>query len=255
MNQPSAGYANFAVLVESLLPIIEVNGGDVDEVRDEVLKRGQSVFSDAVNEALRSKMGLVGGLPDAMARDADELWEEIEPLLRIARGDWTLFWRQLTYVAARYSPAASARQEHQSPDDMMALLLGEGNTNPFYDALDDENRDNLRKWIVKWHDTMTACYHYAAGQSNDVTPPEEVMRLANPKYTLREWMLVEAYTKADPGKSPGNPFSVSGDYSGIHELFRLCKDPYGEGTADDERKYYRRAPDESLRAGGTAFMS
>lgn len=261
MNQPSAGYANFAVLVESLLPIIDVNGGDVNEVRDEVLKRGQSVFSDAVNEALRSKMGLAGGLPDAMTRDADKLWEEIEPLLRIARGDWTLFWRQLTYVAARYSPAASARQEQSCSDDspdydgMMAMLLGEGDTNPFYDALDDNNRDSLRKWIVKWHVSMTACYQYAAGQSKDVTPPEEIMRLANPKYTLREWMLVEAYTKADPGKSPGNPFSISGDYSGIHELFRLCKDPYGEGTADDHQKYYRRAPDESLRAGGTAFMS
>ena len=68
-------------------------------------------------------------------------------------------------------------------------------------------------------------------------------------------MLVEAYKKADPGKSPGNPFSVSGDYSGIHELFRLCEDPYGEGTANDHENYYRRAPDESLRAGGTAFMS
>ena len=68
-------------------------------------------------------------------------------------------------------------------------------------------------------------------------------------------MLVEAYTKADAGKSPGNPFSVSGDYSDVHDLFRLCNNPYGEGTTEDHKKYYRRAPDESLRAGGTAFMS
>ncbi len=52
-------------------------------------------------------------------------------------------------------------------------------------------------------------------------------------------------SKADPG----------GDYSGVHELFELIKDPYGEGSADDHEKYYRRAPDKSLRAGGTAFMS
>jgi uncharacterized protein YdiU (UPF0061 family) len=71
------------------------------------------------------------------------------------------------------------------------------------------------------------------------------MRLANPKYTLREWMLVEAYSKADP----------AGDYSDVHELFGLIKDPYGEGSVDDHEKYYCRAPDESLRAGGTAFMS
>ena len=39
MNQPNAGYANFAILVESLLPIIDANGGDSEEVRDEMLKR------------------------------------------------------------------------------------------------------------------------------------------------------------------------------------------------------------------------
>ena len=84
------------------------------------------------------------------------------------------------------------------------------------------------------------------------------MRLANPKYTLKEWMLVDAYTRADPGQIPGNPFSfkeVKADYSIVHELFKLCQDPYGEGTPENQKKYYRRAPSESLRAGGTAFMS
>ncbi|KAL3823432.1 hypothetical protein ACHAXA_010192 [Cyclostephanos tholiformis] len=252
MNQPNAGYANFAVLVESLLPIIDVHGGDVDEVRDEMLKKGQSVFSDAVGRAIRSKLGFVGGSPECSSNEAEKLWEEIEPLLRIARGDWTLFWRQLTYVAARYSPAAESVLEREDSDDytpdydgMITMLLGEGTTNPFYDSLTDDNRSSLRGWIEKWHVAITACYLHAVGQAEDVSPPEEIMRLANPKYTLREWMLVEAYKKADPG----------GDYSGVHDLFRLIKDPYGEGTVDDHDKYYRRAPDESLRAGGTAFMS
>ena len=66
MNQPNAGYANFAVLVESLLPIIDVNGGDVDAVRDAMLAKGRSVFADAVGMAIRSKMGLVGGSPEWM---------------------------------------------------------------------------------------------------------------------------------------------------------------------------------------------
>ena len=68
-------------------------------------------------------------------------------------------------------------------------------------------------------------------------------------------MRGDAYTKADAGKSPGNPFTLSGDYSGVHELFELIKDPYSEGTSENHKKYYRRAPDESLKAGGTAFMS
>ncbi|KAL7540790.1 hypothetical protein ACHAXR_010390 [Thalassiosira sp. AJA248-18] len=261
MNQPNAGYANFAVLVESLLPIIDANGGDSGEVRDEMLKKAQSVFSDAVDTAMRAKMGLDGSGSSEMDEEADELWGEIEPLLRIARGDWTLFWRQLTYVAAKFSPTeTSGKDKSGSPssdfyDSMVEMLLGESDTNPFYDALTDENRASLRDWIEKWHKALTKRYSYASELSKDVPPPEERMRLANPKYTLREWMLVEAYSKADSGKSPGNPFSVSGDYSGVHDLFELCKDPYSEGSAEHHKKYYRRAPDESLRAGGIAFMS
>jgi len=258
MNQPNAGYANFAVLVESLLVIIVAEGGDADEVRDEVLKKAQSAFSDAVDVAIRAKLGLEGGPPE-MDKFADELWGETEPLLRIGRADWTLFWRQLTYVAAKYTPSKRGTEECDSSDydGMMMTLLGDSsdNTYPFYDALSDENRATLRTWIEKWHKTLTKCYQSNTNQSEEVTPPEEVMRLANPKYTLKEWMLVEAYTKADAGKSPGNPFTLSGDYSGVHELFELIKDPYSEGTSENHKKYYRRAPDESLKAGGTAFMS
>ena len=45
-------------------------------------------------------------------------------------------------------------------------------------------------------------------------------RLTNHKYTLRVWMLVGAYSKADPGGD---------DYSRVHKLFGLIKDPYAEG--------------------------
>ncbi len=75
------------------------------------------------------------------------------------------------------------------------------------------------------------------------------MRLLNPKYTLQEWMLVEAYTKAGSGKF------VTPNFSLIHELYSLTKDPYGEGSAKSQDKYYCHAQDDSLRAGGMAFMS
>mmetsp|Transcript_15418 Transcript_15418/g.32439 ORF Transcript_15418/g.32439 Transcript_15418/m.32439 type:complete len:1159 (-) Transcript_15418:561-4037(-) len=252
MNQPSAGYANFAVLVESLLPVIEAHGGNPDEVREEMLAKASAVFSESVDKVVRTKLGLDGGPPDLMAKEADEIWEDLEPLLRTGRGDWTLFWRQLTYVAKEYSPASGAKPNY---DKMMDLLLGADRcpsvVNPFYDSLTKENKATLRSIIEKWHKALTKCHEFNVEQSPDaaVVPPEERMRLVNPKYILREWMLVEAYSKADAGKF------IPGDYSTIHELFELCKDPYGEGTPEMHEKYYRRAPDETLRAGGTAFMS
>ena len=253
MNQPNAGYANFAVLVESLLPIIEANGGDADITRDEMLKKASKVFEQSVDEAITAKMGLDIG-PSDMVKIADDLYGEIEPVLRTARADWTLFWRQLTYVAAKYNPSGSDTDY----DGMVVTLLGNDDTNPFYDPLSDDNRATLRTWVEKWHKELKRCQEYATEQSSTAVPIEERMRLANPKYTLKEWMLVDAYTRADPGKIPGNPFSfkeVKADYSIVHELFKLCQDPYGEGTPENQKKYYRRAPSESLRAGGTAFMS
>ena len=257
MNQPNAGYANFAVLAESLLPIVEANGGDADEIRAEVLNKASKVFEKAVDEAITAKMGLDIGPPD-MVKIADDLYGEIEPLLRTSRADWTLFWRQLTYVAAKYKPAADSVSDY---DGMLSTLLGDNDTNPFYDPLSDENRETLLSWIEKWHKNLSRCHAFILEQpasETEVVPVEERMRLANPKYTLKEWMLVDAYTRADPGKIPGNPFSfkaVKPDYSIVHELFELCKDPYGEGTPENQKKYYRRAPSESLIAGGTAFMS
>jgi len=58
-------------------------------------------------------------------------------------------------------------------------------------------------------------------------------------------MLVEAYTAA----------KEINDYDQVKELFALTSAPYEEGSAELAAKYYRRAPDAALLAGGTAFMS
>lgn len=54
------------------------------------------------------------------------------------------------------------------------------------------------------------------------------MRRTSPKYVPREWMLVEAYTKAN-----------SGDYSEVEALHTLFKQPFDE-QEDMEAKYYKK---------------
>ena len=71
------------------------------------------------------------------------------------------------------------------------------------------------------------------------------MNSQNPAYVLREWMLVKAYTAA----------KEEDDFSVVKELFELTKTPYDLGSEEMQEKYYRRAPDQALKAGGTAFMS
>lgn len=258
MNQPSAGYANFAVLVESVLPVVEAYGGDVDKFRNEILEKASDRFRRKVDTAMQTKLGLdlEGKEEERMTEEADELWDMVEPVLRTARADWTLFWRQLTYVAEKYSPAADSGEDADY-EAMLNLLMGDDPSrpgqSPFYDAPTSGQRKTLLAWIQRWHKALTRAYSLAVKDADGVgivvTPPEERMRLSNPKYVLREWMLVDAYTMADKGKF------ASGDYSGVNELFDLIRDPYAEGTPDQHEKFYRRASDDSLRAGGTAFMS
>ena len=70
------------------------------------------------------------------------------------------------------------------------------------------------------------------------------MDAANPKYVLREWMLVEAYEAA----------KLSGDFAPSEALQRLTARPYEEGTEEETARYYRPAP-SAFRNAGTAFMS
>ena len=69
------------------------------------------------------------------------------------------------------------------------------------------------------------------------------MQKVNPKYVPREWMLVEAYMRANRG-----------DYAMVHELHELFTRPYEE-QPDFEAKYYAPAPAEVAGNGGVAFMS
>lgn len=92
------------------------------------------------------------------------------------------------------------------------------------------------------------------------------MRLVSPKFIPREWMLVDAYTKADKQ-----------DYTVLKELQRLFENPYGliavENTTENEisKKYFtkefeRQMSDKYFRKtgkdtycgvglGGTAYMT
>ena len=70
------------------------------------------------------------------------------------------------------------------------------------------------------------------------------MLSVNPKFVLREWMLVKAYREL-----------ASGPISEVFDLYELIQRPYEEGTELQNRKYYRSTPDDAVMAAGTAFMS
>ncbi|MGK3738541.1 MAG: hypothetical protein ACI90V_005388 [Bacillariaceae sp.] len=240
LNQPQAGFVNYQVLVESVVPIIAAarvaanpEEGTEEQISTKLIEEFMTKAQVIFNQKTVGIFNLKLGLPE----DADvgeELWEALQTLLSSSRADWTLFWRQLTYVIRDIDDLDSSDYEA-----MMEKLEGEvgSETSPFYEPLTARNRRDLIEWIKDWRETLKATKR----------PTEEVyeqMKANNPKFVLREWMLVEAYTAAS-----------NDDTTTLNELFDLTKYPYEEGTPQQTELYYRRAPESSLVKGGVASMS
>ena len=70
------------------------------------------------------------------------------------------------------------------------------------------------------------------------------MKGVNPKYILREWLLVPAYQQAS-----------AGNYALLRELQEVMTQPYAEQSQDIEEKYYRLKPVEFFGVGGLSHLS
>jgi serine/tyrosine/threonine adenylyltransferase len=239
LNQPNAGYANYGVLVESVVPVIAAARGlrEHTTIQQEFLEMARQIFQNKVDEVFRSKLGF---LPHQEV--ADDVWEALEPLLRASRVDYTLFFRELSYLV-RDVPNILDKEATFTAEELLFKVMGDDSiregSSPFYEAITPELQSKWLAWIQMWRTTL-ASYN----ESADVNEVATRMLQINPKYILREWMLVKAYQRAS-----------NDDETELLSLYNLIQHPYDEGTTDEIEQYYRRAPDDALITGGTAFMS
>jgi serine/tyrosine/threonine adenylyltransferase len=243
LNQPSAAFANYGILVESVVPVIAVAQNILDHeiLQNEFLQNAQIIFQNKIDEVFRIKLGFRSD-----DTTADDVWEALEPLLRTSRVDYTLFFRELSYIV-RDVPSFLV-DETIDANDLLTKLIGSDilrdGSSPFYEELTPELHTKWIQWIEMWYSVLVESYK----STNASTVKDGIVQQMlqnNPKYVLREWMLVEAYQKA----------THDDDESELLSLYSLIQHPYEEGTAYEIQKYYRRAPDEALVTGGTAFMS
>jgi uncharacterized protein YdiU (UPF0061 family) len=248
LNQPSAAFTNYGVLVESVVPVIAAARGRTEHetLQNEFLEKAQVIFQNKVDEVFRIKLGFNHD-HDA----ADDVWEALEPLLRNSRVDYTLFFRELSYMVRDTPNLFDVADESVSAEKLLTKLIGDDNvregSSPFYEELTEELQAKWKDWIQMWRTTLAKCCNDNSidnGDCNIDTIAQRMIQL-NPKYVLREWMLVEAYQKATHDNDEGE----------IMTLYNLIQHPYDEGTSYESNKYYRRAPDDALVTGGTAFMS
>ena len=101
----------------------------------------------------------------------------------------------------------------------------------------EQRKAEWARWMCSYAQVLTS-------EGRDDAERREEMRSASPKYIPREWILAEAYTKAEKG-----------DLSVLHELLHLLTSPFEEHTPEIEARYYRLPPSELEKKAGIAYFS
>tara|TARA_B100000945_G_C20400073_1_gene606845 strand:+ start:471 stop:1991 length:1521 start_codon:yes stop_codon:yes gene_type:complete len=148
------------------------------------------------------------GLGEFMQGD-EELVTELSSILQSVETDMTIFFRLMSTI--------------REPEiDHLKFA--------FYD---EENipEDEWNTWLNKW-------WSRVGGQ-----PDQGKMKLANPKYVLRNWMAQLAIDAAEMD-----------DYSIANELYELLKFPYDE-QPEHENKWFQKRPEWARHRVGCSMLS
>jgi uncharacterized protein YdiU (UPF0061 family) len=205
-NQPNAALANFEMFCTALRPLLK-NSKELDEF--EKIRQG---FSDAMQVELESvwasKLGLEAFHP--------ETFKLLMQLMVLTKVDYTIFFRELSKVP-------------QSVSDLKKS---------FYKEVSLELEGEWQSWLNQWRGQTLAAH------DSDPEVASARMKLVNPKYTWREWLVVSAYQQA-----------ANWDYTSVRELQDVLNRPYDEQSGEVEAKYYRLKPKEYFNTGGISQYS
>jgi len=217
-QQPQAGRVNIAVLCEAFKALVEhVEGGEeaasklVEELEEISSEKYATYFSDAYGEHCRNKLGLED------REKAFKLWLSLTKCMAQSQVDWTLFFRLLA--------------------DAQGGDLAEGVKDAFYA---EPAADVQAKWN-EWYKTYEA---RVEEEGEDREKRVAQMKLASPKYIMRNWMMTMAYERAEQG-----------DFSLVDELLEVLRDPYGEQSKEVQDKWFQKTPPWARMMPGVSFMS
>ncbi|GGD53864.1 protein adenylyltransferase SelO [Pseudoxanthomonas indica] len=205
--QPKIGYWNLTRLAHALSPLFA-------EV--EPLQQGLQVYVDTYYAAERDTTARKLGLGEA-GEDDMALVRRLHELLQAGEVDMTLFYRALMDI------------DHAAP----SLAPFEA---AFYDAA---KRDAIGNDLLDW---LRA---YAARIGTDPLSQEarrERMRLANPRYVLRNYLAQQVIDRAE-----------AGDASGIAELLDVMRRPYDDQPGNE--RFAERRPDWARDRAGCSMLS
>jgi uncharacterized protein YdiU (UPF0061 family) len=225
LNQGVAAERNFLMFCTALSPLLASEPDYLDQLQQ--LVNGFSAEMQAKMEQMwTAKLGL--GTFNAA------LFDELETLMLQTPVDYTLFFRELSAL----------------PDDIGPLKKS------FYRDLAQAPaglEQRWSAWLTQWQSLLDSTVVDSSevgstGDTNTQVRSRDVisaqMKAVNPKYTLREWLLVPAYQQASVG-----------NYAPVRELQAVMTQPYAEQSQQVEDKYYRTKASEFFGVGGCSHLS
>ena len=205
LYQPVAAERNFHMFCTALLPLL-MSEHDTLLQLDAIRSEFSEVMQAQMEKMWAAKLGL--DVFDA------ELLSELETLMVDTTVDYTIFFRELSSV----------------PDDIVPLKKS------FYKDSTDASDKIWSEWFTKWKSLLSS-----ASTSAEISTQ---MKSVNPKYSLREWLVMPAYQQAS-----------TGNYTLVRELQEVMTQPYAEQSQEMEEKYYKLKPSEFFDVGGLSHLS
>jgi uncharacterized protein YdiU (UPF0061 family) len=215
-QQPRVALWNLARLAEALSPLVS----SIEDFQ-EGLETYRTTLASTHHALMLRKLGL-----SSMNEEGDKsLVEELHSSLASAEVDMTLFFRQLSHMAA------SLAEESGNEKSLFADLLDTAS----YSAEQGETGEQLEQWL----------YRYAERLRREEASPESIrggMLQVNPKYVLRNYLAQTAIDRAE-----------TGDLSFLQTLMEVLKTPYSEQPEHDDLAEKR--PEWASKKPGCATLS
>jgi len=229
LYQPLAAEQNFHMFLTALRQLLKSHQDCLCQLAE--IRNGFSTMMQAEMEKMwAAKLGL-GTFHSA-------LFSELVTLMVQTPVDYTTFFRELSSVPDDIDPLKKSFYK-----DFRHSM---SSTHSTYET-DPEGMDRLWSyWLIKWRSLIdnAGATDVSATRSRSREEISRQMKLVNPKYSLREWLVVPAYQQAS-----------TGDYSLLRELQEVMSRPYAEQSKEVEEKYYRIKPSEFFEVGGLSHLS
>jgi uncharacterized protein YdiU (UPF0061 family) len=220
LNQPVAAERNFHMFCTALLPLI---------ASDQACLRQLNEIRGGFSTVMRANMEQMWAAKLGLGTFDPALFSELQMLMVQTPVDYTIFFRELSSVPEDIGPLKKSFYQNSTHD------------------ADPEGMDpRWSAWLAKWK-SLNGSESTTDPNAAPLRSSEELskqMKLVNPKYSLREWFLVDGYQQAG-----------TGNYAPLRELQEVMTQPYTEQSKDVEEKYYRLKPLEFFEVGGLSFVS